>query len=71
MAIDADTMDEAELLAARFHCAYEALALKHKYITRPASAVPWEDVPPNNRALMIDVAREILSMGYIAPQRKE
>jgi hypothetical protein len=67
--IDAGDMDDAELLAARFHLAYEALALKHKYTTRPASAVPWEDVPTENKALMIDTARTILGMGYLPPPR--
>ena len=69
MPINAAEMDEDELLAARFHCAYEAFALKHGYDTRKESAVPWEDVPAINKAVMISTAREILSMGYVPPKR--
>lgn len=32
---------------------------EHGYETRRESAVPWEDVPERNKALMIAVAAEI------------
>lgn len=41
-----------ERIARRFHEAYERLAPEHGYETRKASAVAWEDVPENNKALM-------------------
>lgn len=50
-----------EQLAQRFHEAYERLAPQFGYQTRPESAVPWEDVPEANRALMVAVATEVLA----------
>ena len=45
----------AEEMARRFHEAYERLAPSFGYKTREASAVPWEDVPEQNKALIQDV----------------
>ena len=50
----------AEQLAKRFHEAYERLAPQFGYETRKESAVPWQDVPENNKRLMIAVCAEIL-----------
>lgn len=44
-----------------FHEAYETLAPSYAYETRPASAVPWEDVPEQNRRLMVATALEVLA----------
>lgn len=52
-----DTPPDYEALARRFHEAYERLAPEFSYETRKASAVPWEDVPENNRRLMIATVR--------------
>lgn len=49
----------AEEIAKAFHEAYERLAPSFSYETRKASAVPWEQVPENNRQLMIAVAGEV------------
>ena len=49
----------SEELAKRFHEAYERLAPEFGYKTRDASAVPWADVPDNNKKLMIAVTDEI------------
>ncbi len=49
----------AEKLAQRFHERYEELAPEYSYKTREASAVPWEDVPNNNKQLMIAVCAPI------------
>jgi hypothetical protein len=51
---------KAESLAQKFHETYERLAPQFSYQTRKASAVPWENVPENNKKLMIAVAKEIL-----------
>jgi hypothetical protein len=51
----------AEALARRFHDTYERLAPDHGYTTREASRKPWEDVPKNNRQLMVAVCAELLS----------
>ena len=48
-----------ELLARRFHEAYERLAPDFGYKTREASAVPWDDVPEANKALMIATCEAI------------
>jgi hypothetical protein len=50
----------ASSLAAFFHETYERLAPSFSYKTREASAVPWEDVPENNKNLMIAVCEEVL-----------
>lgn len=49
----------SEELAQAFHSAYERLAPSFGYETRKASAVPWEQIPEQNRKLMIAVAGEI------------
>lgn len=50
-----------EELARLFHEAYERLAPDFGYKTREASAVPWEDVPPSNKQLMVATAAEVLT----------
>lgn len=50
---------EPEALARMFHESYERLAPLFNYETRKASAVPWTDVPADNKRLMIAVAKEI------------
>lgn len=50
-----------EALAKLFHENYERLAPGFGYKTREASAKPWEEVPENNRKLMIAVAGEVLT----------
>jgi hypothetical protein len=54
------TDTQAERLAKRFHKLYETLAPQYGYETRKASAVEWEQVPENNRRLMIEVCKRIL-----------
>jgi len=49
-----------EEMAQVFHEAYERLAPNFSYKTREASAVPWEDVPENNKQLMIAVCAEVI-----------
>lgn len=50
-----------EELARLFHDTYERLAPHFGYETRRASAVPWEQVPKENRALMVAVCSEVLA----------
>lgn len=57
-------MQEAEQLAQTFHEAYERLAPTFTYRTREESAVPWSEVPTNNKALMIATAQALLDAGY-------
>lgn len=58
---DPSTGWNPEAVARAFHETYERLAPEYGYTTRRASAVPWEQVPENNRALMVDVADEVLA----------
>ena len=51
----------AEELARQFHETYERLAPSFGYETRKASAVPWKDVPEQNKTLMVAVADEVLA----------
>lgn len=44
--------DAIETMTRAFHEAYERLAPDFGYKTREASAVPWDDVPEQNKALM-------------------
>jgi hypothetical protein len=52
-------------VARAFHEAYEDLAPSFGYETRRESAVPWEDVPEQNRRLMEAVAARLLEQGAI------
>jgi hypothetical protein len=57
--LEAALRDDPERIARMFHETYERLAPEHGYETRRESAVPWEDVPENNLALMVAVAAEV------------
>jgi septal ring factor EnvC (AmiA/AmiB activator) len=52
-------MDD-ESIARRFHDTYESAAARFGYATRPESAVPWEEVPENNRLLMQAVVQTVV-----------
>lgn len=52
----------SEVVARRFHEAYERLAPSFGYETRRESAVPWEDVPEANRLLMRAVVAEMFTL---------
>jgi hypothetical protein len=49
-----------ELLARSFHEAYERLAPSFDYQTRPESATPWDQVPEQNRKLMVATAEVVI-----------
>jgi hypothetical protein len=52
-------LNNSECLARLFHETYERLAPSFGYETRRDSAVSWEDVPPQNRSLMVATAGEV------------
>ena len=54
-----------EYVAMVFHRTYERLAPQFGYETRPESAVAWDDVPENNRNLMMAVVHELTARGLI------
>ena len=51
--------DVAIDLAHDFHLRYEEMAPEFGYVTNPRTAVPWEDLPADNKALMLAVAKRI------------
>lgn len=57
--------ERAERVAEAFHEAYERLARDHGYVTRERSAVPWAEVPEDNKGLMIATAHDLLDRGVI------
>lgn len=54
-----------EQIAREFHETYERLAPDHGYETRKESAVPWSEVPEQNRSLMIAVIEELLARNVL------
>lgn len=48
-------------MAKFFHTTYEELAPDFSYTTRKASAVPWEQVPEDNKRLMIATCRHAIT----------
>ena len=56
-----------DALAQMFHECYERLAPQFQYETRRASAVPWSEVPSQNKRLMIAVAEKVLTWMKEAP----
>lgn len=57
----------AQWIAAEFHASYENQAPLFGYETRRASAVPWAEVPEQNRNLMTCVVLSLIAQGVIAP----
>ena len=55
----------AEELAQFFHEAYEMLAPNFGYKTREASAVPWEEVPKQNKDLMVAVCQRVIERYFL------
>lgn len=54
-------MSPAERLARSFHAHYERLAPRFGNATRPNSAVPWDQLPEQNRELMIETAAAVIT----------
>lgn len=52
-------------IAKAFHESYERQAPEHGYETRKASAVAWENVPEQNKGLMVAVISDLLDRGVI------
>lgn len=57
---------DPEEIARAFHDTYERLAPAFSYETREESAVDWEDVPEDNRLLMIATVTQLLEDGVIS-----
>ncbi len=68
-AVTPEELDRAHVIAKAFHEAYERLAPQYRYKTQEASAVPWEDVPQQNKMLMTAVISELLDSGVIRDRK--
>lgn len=62
---------QPDFIAQNFHESYERLAPAFGYKTREASAVPWDQVPSDNKHLMIRVIEELLERGVIRAGRPD
>lgn len=51
-----------EELAKMFHGTYERLAIEHEYRTREESRTNWENLPEQNKQLMMATCKEIIDM---------
>lgn len=58
-------MTDAERIARAFHEFYEERAPAHGWETQARSRKQWEDVPVENRALMVATADALLKHGII------
>lgn len=66
--VDADlrwAREAAIALARVFHAAYEAIAPGLGYTTRRATSVPWDQLGPASKLLMILTAEQVLSSGVV------
>jgi hypothetical protein len=61
----------AELLARTFHESYERLAPSFGYDTRDDSRQPWEQVPEQNRKLMVATAEAVIAKLGLVRSRPE
>lgn len=62
------TFNEASIIAKEFHETYELFAPAINWQTQEKSRVPWEDLPWENRSLMMVVVLELLARGVIRPR---
>lgn len=60
-----EELDIAYTIAQKFHETYERLAPAYGYRTREASAVSWEEVPQQNKLLMVGVVASLIDNGVI------
>ena len=61
-------MTDAERIARAFHETYEDLAPKHGWETQERSRKDWNEVPPENKALMLAVVQTLLDKGIIVTE---
>jgi hypothetical protein len=65
------TFDESsESIAREFHITYERYAPQHGWDTQKRSRVMWDDLPDENKSLMIAVVKKLLIDGVIEPGNK-
>lgn len=58
-------MSAAESIARAFHETYERLAPEHGWETQQRSRTSWEDVPEENKRLMVATAQHLLDKHVI------
>ena len=57
---------DVEAIARKFHEIYEHRAPMYGYVTRTESSVPWDEVPDQNKELMIVTVSELVQQGYLS-----
>lgn len=63
-------MSKAEEIAKEFHESYECQAPNYGYTTRLTTRVPWSEVLPSNKNLMIAVVEDLLKRGVISAVKR-
>ena len=58
-------LEMATQIAEAFHYHYENLAPEFAYTTRQESAVPWQEVPESNRALMVATVQRVFYLQHV------
>jgi hypothetical protein len=61
-----DAVIGPEQIAQRFHEVYEELAPIYGWQTQERSRVPWDDVPPANKRMMVKVLTRLIREGTIS-----
>lgn len=56
---------DIEVVARRFHEAYEELAPHFEWTTQMASRVSWDQLPDNQQSLMMEVVELLIREGTI------
>lgn len=56
---------DAEIIAREFHEQYEWTAPMYGWKTQQASAVGWDELPENQRRLMVHVVGNLLASNHI------
>ncbi len=58
-----------EAIARRFHEVYEELAPVYGWQTQERSAVPWDDVPPENKRVMVKTVTRLIHEGALVHEK--
>ena len=63
--------EETEIIARQFHYRYEQLAPHFRWETQSLSKVPWDDLPENQKNLMMATVAALRQEGVITynPQK--
>ena len=60
-----EELAQVHKIAQAFHETYERLAPEYGWVTQKESAMSWEDIPVENKLLMINVVAKLFNDGII------